>query len=162
MDLCSLCQKISPWSLKRVRFDHVRAPKPEKCILHHQSFVDLQESGAAGCVLCQLMCKSLLANKYTPFQPLHPEAPILLAFRQTYIVYLNVSAPQWTEIIVACGERWILLAAFAEEGCEAARMNAVAGRRPCDPGSREGFEIVSKWLQDCLHNHSGCRIGEVG
>ena len=161
MSLCALCQGISPWTLKKIDSSSVTASKPEAFSQHHQSFVDLQRCGEH-CELCQLIYKSLLENKFTPSKPLQKEAPILLASEQSAYVDPSVSAPQLCDIVVRCGQRSVNVLAFAEDGCEAALSNAVAGRLPADPASQESFETVSSWSQDCQQNHPDCRICGIG
>lgn len=159
MALCAICREISPWSISKVLFNYTGTPEPSTCTPHYVSFLDLQASGMT-CALCRLICESLLANEYTS-RPLRQEAPIFLALSINHYVDWEILAPQLSEIVVTCGERFTLLSAFAEEGSGAALSNAVAGRAVTDPGSTEGFGIVSKWLQGCIHGHTNCRIGRV-
>lgn len=160
MPLCSFCQQISPWTLKRIQFGFTETSKLEAYNSHHISFMSLQKS-AAGCELCCLMCNALLDNKHTPAAPLQDDLPILLASAHTAYLDLNVSAPQLHEIVVQCGRRFVTLLAFAEEGSQAAESNSVAGRLPADVESQENFGGISKWLDYCVSNHKDCRISEI-
>ena len=161
MPLCSLCQQITPWTLKQIKFDDVNVSKPEFCNPHHQSFLALQES-STDCDLCKLMYKSLLDNKYTPEHSLRQDAPILLGSKMSPYIDLKIEAPQLCDIVVQCGEVYTKFLAFADPRSEAALSNAVVGRLPLDPDKQASFKIISIWLEDCIRTHPSCRIRQIG
>lgn len=161
MPLCSLCQQITPWTLKQINFDNLNVSKPEYCNPHHQSFLALQKSGT-DCNLCNLMCNSLLDNKYTPGRLIRQDAPVLLGSKLSPYVDLNIEAPQLCDIVVQCGEVYTKFLAFADPRSEAALSNAVVGRLPLDPDSQESFKIISTWLDSCIRTHPSCRIHQIG
>ena len=160
MPLCSLCQQITPWTLKQISFDDVNVSKPEYCNQHHQSFLALQKSGI-DCNLCRLMCNSLLDNGYTPGHLIRQDAPVLLGSKLSPYVDPRIEAPQLCDIIVQCGEVYTQFFAFADPRSEAALSNAVAGRLPLDPDNQESFKIISTWLENCIRTHPSCRIHQI-
>jgi hypothetical protein len=93
MSLCSICQQITSWTLKRISFGGEKVSNSEKCNSHHESFLALQNSGIE-CELCQLICNALLDNKYTPHKSLQEDAPILLGSVMKSHIDRTLEAPQ--------------------------------------------------------------------
>jgi len=159
MALCSLCQKISPWTVKSVS---IIPASLEDCIPHHPTFTSLQRS-SLDCELCALICKALLENHFSPGKPLQESSPILLASRQSQYTDKTIPGPQVHRIIIQCAGRSTDLRALAKADSPAAKSFAVSGRFPIDPRSQESFSMVSRWLEKCLNTHThGCRIAEIG
>ncbi|KAE8448783.1 hypothetical protein EG329_008785 [Mollisiaceae sp. DMI_Dod_QoI] len=162
MALYSLCQQISPWSIKGILFDGITPSSPDECTPHHPTFTSLQRSGL-DCELCALICKALLDNRFSPGRLLEESAPILLASRRSSYTDSTISGPQVNRIIIQCGSRFTDLRALAEEESPAAKSFAVSGRFSIDPRSHESFSMVSRWLEKCLKTHThGCRIAGIG
>lgn len=162
MAICSLCEQISPWTIKGILFDNITPSNPEDYTPHHLTFTSLQRS-SSNCELCALICKSLLEGRFSPPRPLHESAPILLASRQTAYIDNTIPGPQVSQIIVQCGMRFADLWALAQADSPAAKSFAVSGRFPIDPRSQESFSMVFRWLEKCLKTHThGCRIAGIG
>ena len=163
MPLCWLCEQITPWTLKPVRFDGTTVLDPEKCNSHHRSFSLLQKS-AVECELCKLMRDAILDNRLNleGNRPLREDAPVLLGSVINFYADHRVEAPQLHQILVQCGDLRAILHAFADSESQAARSNAVAGRLPFETGSQAHFDLITSWLRKCERMHPNCRIGGVG
>lgn len=161
MPLCSLCEQVTPWTLKAIRFNNANAADSKLCNPHHQSFLALQESSHK-CELCRLLCNALRENKYTPGIQLQRDLPIFLAS----VIHRNsdhrIEAPQVYNIVVQCGKVFALLYASADPQSEAAISHAVAGRLPLPPESQEHVEMVATWLEECRRHHPACKIDQMG
>jgi Heterokaryon incompatibility protein (HET) len=158
-----LCEKITPWTLKPVRFDGATLLDPEECNSHHRSFSLLQES-AVECELCKLIRDAILDNKLNleGNRPLREDAPVLLGSVINMYADESVEAPQLYNILVQCGDLFVTLHAFADSESQAARSNAVAGRLPCEPRSQAHFDVITTWMKNCERTHPNCNIGVVG
>jgi hypothetical protein len=161
MPLCSLCEQVTPWSLRAIRFNGANVARPETCNPHHRSFLALQDSSHE-CELCRLMCNSLLDNKYNPSIQLQQDLPILVGSVLDRYFDLQIDAPQVHNIVVQCGESFTVLHAFANPQSDAAMSHAVAGRLPLQPDSQEHFKMIATWLEECKRNHPACRIDRIG
>ena len=163
MPLCMLCEQITPWTLKPVRFDGATLLDPEKCNSHHRSFSLLQKS-AIECELCRLIRDAILDNRLNleGNRPLREDAPVLLGSVISVYADHRVEAPQLYDILVQCGDLFVTLHAFADSESQVARSNAVAGRLPFETGSQAHFDVITTWLRNCERTHTNCRIGEVG
>ena len=162
MAFCSFCQQISPWTVKGILFDNITPSRPEDCTPHHPTFTSLQRSSSS-CELCALICKALLANRFSPRETtLQESAPVLLASRRSAYTDKTIPGPQVNQIIIQCGSRFTDLRALAKADSPAAQSFAVSGRFPIDPRSQESFSMVSRWLGKCLETHTqGCRIAGI-
>jgi len=161
MPLCTLCEQVTPWTLKTIRFNGANVARPETCNPHHRSFLALQDS-SHNCELCRLMCISLLDNKHNPRVKLQQDLPILVGSALNLRVDFQTDGPQVYNIVVQCGESFTVLHAFADPQSDAALSHAVAGRVPLQPDSREHFEMIATWLEECKRNHPACRIDRMG
>ncbi|KAE9373105.1 HET-domain-containing protein [Stipitochalara longipes BDJ] len=162
MPLCMLCEQITPWTLKPVRFDGATLLDPEKCSSHHQSFSLLKKS-AIECELCTLMRDAILDSRLNleGNRPLREDAPVLLGSVINIYADHRVEAPQLYNILVQCGDLYVILHAFADPESQAARSNAVAGRLPFETGSQAQLDVITTWLRNCERTHPNCRIGGV-
>lgn len=67
-------------------------------------------------------------------------------------------APQICEIVVQCGEVALTLLAFADPCSEAALVKDVVGRLPPEAESKAQYEMVARWLHECMHDHPACNL----
>ncbi|KFY28819.1 hypothetical protein V493_02745 [Pseudogymnoascus sp. VKM F-4281 (FW-2241)] len=158
MALCALCQKLSPWTIPRIKepFSH---DELKEYVTHHLTFTALRQSSLT-CPLCSLIHTTIVDRGEHRINPgiLQEDLPIQLgSYRHSLIAPGGPS--QLYSIAVRCGECYASLVALAKDGSEAAVSREVAGRFPLNPDSDEGFAMVSTWFKECIEKHPHtCRL----
>ncbi|KAG9229490.1 heterokaryon incompatibility protein-domain-containing protein [Amylocarpus encephaloides] len=157
MPLCWICEQITPWTLKPIEFDGVRIQDPTLCNAHHRSFQYLEDS-ASNCELCKLVFDSFLHTSKTLGRDIRREDPLYMGAWMQRPRDSESDAPQLSKIVVQCGEVDITLLAFADPCSEAALVQDVVGRLPPEAESKVQYEMVARWLHECMHDHPACRL----
>jgi hypothetical protein len=157
MPLCWMCEQITPWTLNPIAFDGVCIRDPTSCNTHHRSFQGLEDS-ASNCELCKLVCDSFLHSDKTPRRGIRREDPVHMGAWMRPPRDPESNAPQISNIIVQCGEVHSTLLAFADPYSEVALVQDVIGRLPPEPESKAQYEMVARWLDECMHDHPACKL----
>lgn len=157
MPLCWMCEQITPWTIKQIKFDGVRIRDLASCNTFHRSFQVLADS-ATNCELCKLVYDSFLNDEIARRRSIQREDPVYIAAWMRPPRDPESEAPRISNIVVQCGEVHIMLLAFADPDSEAALVQDVVGRLPPEPESKSQYKMVARWLHECMQDHPACKL----